>query len=64
MGKRRRDDKAASRHAFGGDWTTTKLDVLTKYLASYTTALRDKPFTKGYIDAFAGSGYRGRAARG
>jgi three-Cys-motif partner protein len=63
VGKRRREDKAASRHAFGGDWTTTKLDVLTKYLASYTTALRDKPskdhpFTKGYIDAFAGSGYR------
>jgi three-Cys-motif partner protein len=50
-------------HRFGGDWTTAKLDVLAKYLAQYTTALRDKPtrehpFRKGYIDAFAGTGYR------
>lgn len=50
-------------HRFGGDWTTAKLDVLAKYLASYTTALKDKPsknqpFRKGYIDAFAGTGYR------
>lgn len=50
-------------HRFGGDWTTTKLDVLAKYLASYTTALKDKPskehpFRKAYIDAFAGTGYR------
>ncbi len=50
-------------HRFGGDWTTAKLDVLAKYLASYTTALKDKPskerpFVKGYIDAFAGTGYR------
>lgn len=58
MGKRRHEHKAASRHAFGGDWTTAKLDVLAQYLASYTTALKDKPFTKGYIDAFAGTGYR------
>jgi len=50
-------------HRFGGDWTTAKLDVLANYLASYTTALKDKPskehpFRKGYIDAFAGTGYR------
>jgi three-Cys-motif partner protein len=50
-------------HRFGGDWTTAKLDVLAHYLASYTKALRDKPtkehpFRKGYIDAFAGTGYR------
>jgi len=48
---------------FGGDWTTAKLDVLAKYLASYTRALKDKPskehpFCKGYVDAFAGTGYR------
>ncbi len=48
---------------FGGNWTTAKLDVLAKYLASYTTALKDKPsrdhpFRKAYIDAFAGTGYR------
>ncbi len=50
-------------HRFGGDWTTAKLRVLAAYLRSYTTALQDKPtaawpFTKGYIDAFAGTGYR------
>ncbi len=48
---------------FGGDWTTAKLNVLKKYLASYTTALQNqpskaRPFLKAYIDAFAGSGYR------
>ena len=48
---------------FGGNWTTVKLDVLAKYLASYTTALKDKPskahpFRKAYVDAFAGTGYR------
>ncbi len=50
-------------HRFGGDWTTAKLDILAKYLASYTKALKDKPskeqpFRKAYIDAFAGTGYR------
>lgn len=50
-------------HRFGGDWTTAKLDVLAKYLAGYTKALKDKPtkerpFRKAYIDAFAGTGYR------
>jgi three-Cys-motif partner protein len=50
-------------HRFGGDWTTAKLNVLAKYLESYTTALKDKPaperpFIKAYIDAFAGTGYR------
>jgi three-Cys-motif partner protein len=50
-------------HRFGGDWTSAKLDVLAGYLQGYTTALKDKPspdrpFRKGYIDAFAGTGYR------
>jgi three-Cys-motif partner protein len=53
----------ARTHRFGGDWTAAKLDVIARYLASYTTALKDKPskehpFVKGYIDAFAGTGYR------
>ena len=52
-----------SPHRFGGDWTEAKLDVLAKYLKSYTTALKDKPtaaqpFRKVYIDAFAGTGTR------
>jgi len=59
-----RQPKAGEKgHRFGGDWTTAKLDVLARYLKSYTTALKDKPtkehpFRKGYIDAFAGTGYR------
>ncbi|MEK7403041.1 MAG: three-Cys-motif partner protein TcmP [Gemmatimonadota bacterium] len=57
----RRDD--SSHPAIGGDWTDRKLEVLAKYLSSYTTALKDQPtasspFIKGYIDAFAGTGYR------
>jgi three-Cys-motif partner protein len=45
-------------HQFGGTWTDQKLDVLEDYLTAYTTALQKAKFTKGYIDAFAGSGYR------
>ena len=46
------------RHRFGGDWTQKKLEILAKYLRSYTRALRNQPFQTAYIDAFAGSGYR------
>jgi three-Cys-motif partner protein len=45
-------------HSFGGSWTEEKLDVLRGYLSAYTTALKNTPFKKGYIDAFAGTGYR------
>jgi three-Cys-motif partner protein len=45
-------------HRFGGDWTTQKLEVVRRYLESYTTALKNQPFRKLYIDAFAGTGYR------
>jgi three-Cys-motif partner protein len=45
-------------HRFGGDWTERKLEVLAKYLQSYTTALKKTSFEKLYIDAFAGTGYR------
>lgn len=45
-------------HQFGGDWTTRKLDVLANYLRGYTTALKNAPFEKVYVDAFAGTGYR------
>jgi three-Cys-motif partner protein len=40
---------------FGGAWTLIKLDVISKYLQFYTTAL-GKKFKLCYIDAFAGSG--------
>lgn len=63
MARRSRATAKGKVHRFGGDWTSTKLDVLAKYLAAYTTALKDKPsakhpFRKAYIDAFAGTGYR------
>ena len=45
-------------HAFGGDWTTDKLNRLRKYLEAYTQALKNQPFQLSYIDAFAGTGYR------
>ena len=41
---------------FGGDWTVKKLDVLKRYLNSYTTALKGQHFRLVYIDAFAGDG--------
>ena len=61
--KRSRATAKGKAHSFGGNWTSTKLDVLAKYLAAYTTALKGKPsperaFRKAYIDAFAGTGYR------
>jgi three-Cys-motif partner protein len=43
---------------FGGSWTEKKLEILNKYLASYNTALKNQPFKRVYIDAFAGTGYR------
>lgn len=45
-------------HSFGGDWTSAKLEVVGRYLRSYTTALSGRSFNIGYIDAFAGTGYR------
>ena len=43
---------------FGGDWTEQKLAILAEYLAAYNTALKNQPFTRVYVDAFAGTGYR------
>ncbi|MFN7131303.1 MAG: three-Cys-motif partner protein TcmP [Myxococcales bacterium] len=58
MARRSRATSKGKAHRFGGDWTSTKLDVLARYLSAYTTALKDSPFRKAYIDAFAGTGYR------
>lgn len=44
--------------SFGGSWTEAKLSVLSAYLQAYTTALKNQPFKKLYVDAFAGTGYR------
>ncbi len=63
MARRSQATSTGKNHSFGGDWTSTKLKVLAKYLEAYTTALKDKPtperaFRKAYIDAFAGTGSR------
>lgn len=49
-------------HQFGGDWTQKKLDIVAKYLAAYTTALKKQSFVTAYVDAFAGTGYRANSA--
>ena len=43
---------------FGGAWTEDKLKILSQYLSKYNTALKNTPFTRVYVDAFAGTGYR------
>ena len=43
---------------FGGDWTEEKLRRVQKYLKAYNVALKKQRFTREYIDAFAGTGYR------
>ncbi len=45
------------RTSFGGGWTQQKLEILRRYLDSYTTALKNRPFRLVYVDAFAGEGY-------
>jgi three-Cys-motif partner protein len=48
--------------AFGGDWTSDKLERVRKYLCAYTTIFKKNPrasyFTTIYVDAFAGTGQR------
>lgn len=48
----------ADLQSFGGQWTQKKLAKVSSYLTAYTNALKNKPFTLIYIDAFAGTGYR------
>ena len=42
--------------SFGGAWTRQKLEILRRYLDTYTTALKEQPFELTYVDAFAGAG--------
>lgn len=51
-------DNGGISHSFGGDWTSVKLEALGHYLQDYTTVLSNTTYSKGYIDAFAGTGYR------
>ncbi len=43
---------------WGGPWTEQKLSIVQKYIKAYLTALKNQPFNKIYVDAFAGKGYR------
>ncbi len=47
---------------FGGLWTEQKLAALVNYLHAYLTIFNSNPsakkFTRHYVDAFAGSGWR------
>lgn len=45
-------------HRFGGEWTEEKLQRVESYLSAYSTALKNQRFTRVYIDAIAGTGYR------
>lgn len=53
-----RGNRDSDEHQFGGTWTDQKLEVLRRYLSAYSTALKNKPFQKLYVDAFAGTGSR------
>lgn len=46
----------SKKETFGGVWTIKKLDILSKYLDFYTTALKNQNFRKIYVDGFAGEG--------
>ena len=47
-----------AKQQFGGDWTEDKLSRIKEYLQAYNIALKNQPFIREYIDAFAGTGYR------
>lgn len=42
----------------GGAWTQRKLSAVAGYLKAFNTALKNRNYTRFYIDAFAGSGDR------
>lgn len=46
------------KQSFGGDWTEDKLGRVGEYFERYNLALKNQPFIREYIDAFAGTGYR------
>lgn len=45
-----------TKQKFGGQWTEQKLEMVSKYLSFYLTALKNTTFNKVYIDVFAGTG--------
>lgn len=51
-------NKQAMEHAFGGEWTEAKLEIVSRYANSFQTALKHQRFETWYLDPFAGSGER------
>lgn len=55
-----------AKHEFGGDWTNDKQERVRKYLLAYLTIFKNNPkaryFATTYVDAFAGTGDRSKAA--
>lgn len=47
--------KKDHRESTVGPWSADKLAALEAYLAFYNTALKNQPFERVYIDAFAGA---------
>jgi len=47
-----------AKQQFGGDWTEDKLSRIKEYFERYNIALKNQRFSREYIDAFAGMGYR------
>ncbi len=43
---------------FGSHWTENKLSRVGEYFERYNVALKNQPFSREYIDAFAGTSYR------
>lgn len=41
---------------FGGSWSLVKIGMLEQYIRYFNTVLKNQPFKRVYIDAFAGSG--------
>ena len=39
-----------------GDWSELKLEIVEEYGRAYTTAFKNSPLKKYYIDAFSGAG--------
>lgn len=48
----------AKLQSFGGRWTEQKLEMLDEYLAAWAKVMKNQPFERVYVDAFAGTGYR------
>lgn len=49
-------------HLFGGQWTVEKLECVRQYLKAYMQVMKKQKFCTWYIDAFAGTGYRGKSS--